>query len=103
MAYPTHPTMAIIGAGPYGLSLAAHLRATSVAFRIFGLPMHRWRVHMPNRISRVEQLSRSAIRTRAERSSLRQTYEEDQLAYKHTEKALDLLVRYWWNVAITRI
>jgi NADPH-dependent 2,4-dienoyl-CoA reductase/sulfur reductase-like enzyme len=32
--------VAIIGAGPYGLSIAAHLRAQGISFRIFGSPMH---------------------------------------------------------------
>jgi thioredoxin reductase len=39
--------VAIIGAGPYGLSIAAHLRAQGVDFRIFGNPMHTWLTHMP--------------------------------------------------------
>jgi hypothetical protein len=43
----TSAQVAIVGAGPYGLSIAAHLRARGVAFRIFGLPMHSWRVRMP--------------------------------------------------------
>src|SRR5215472_6714736 len=34
--------IAIIGAGPYGLSLAAHLREYGVHFRIFGQPMQFW-------------------------------------------------------------
>lgn len=38
----------IVGAGPYGLSLAAHLRGTGVRFRIFGKPMSTWREHMPS-------------------------------------------------------
>jgi thioredoxin reductase len=38
---------AIIGAGPYGLSIAAHLKAQGVSFRIFGSPMHVWLKHMP--------------------------------------------------------
>jgi cation diffusion facilitator CzcD-associated flavoprotein CzcO len=38
--------VAIIGAGPYGLSIAAHLRERKVAFRIFGTPMSSWRNHM---------------------------------------------------------
>lgn len=44
-----HPSVqvAIIGAGPYGLSLAAHLRALNVEFRIFGSPMSTWRTQMP--------------------------------------------------------
>lgn len=37
----------IIGAGPYGLSLAAHLNAAGVPFRIFGSPLASWRGHMP--------------------------------------------------------
>ena len=41
MAQPTD--VAIIGAGPYGLSLAAHLRARGVKYRIFGDPMRFWR------------------------------------------------------------
>ena len=38
--------VAIIGAGPYGLSLAAHLRARGVKYRIFGDAMRFW-VNMP--------------------------------------------------------
>jgi len=40
-------SLAIIGAGPYGLSLAAHLRARNIDFRIFGSPMSYWTTHMP--------------------------------------------------------
>jgi FAD-dependent urate hydroxylase len=39
--------IAIVGAGPYGLSVAAHLRRHGRPFRIFGSPMRTWRVHMP--------------------------------------------------------
>lgn len=39
--------VAIIGAGPYGLSIAAHLRARDIEFRIFGTPMETWRTRMP--------------------------------------------------------
>lgn len=39
--------VAIIGAGPYGLSLAAHLSAARIDFRIFGKPLDTWRNHMP--------------------------------------------------------
>jgi thioredoxin reductase len=38
---------AIVGAGPYGLSVAAHLRNHSIPFRIFGRPMDSWVAHMP--------------------------------------------------------
>lgn len=39
--------VAIIGAGPYGLSLAAQLAARGASFRIFGKPLDTWRNHMP--------------------------------------------------------
>jgi thioredoxin reductase len=39
--------VAIIGSGPYGLSLAAHLRARGLDFRIFGKLLDTWRCHMP--------------------------------------------------------
>lgn len=37
----------VIGAGPYGLSVAAHLRAKGVPVRVFGDVMSSWRLHMP--------------------------------------------------------
>ena len=39
--------VAIVGAGPYGLSLAAHLADAGVDFRVFGKPMSTWRAHVP--------------------------------------------------------
>jgi thioredoxin reductase len=43
----SHQTVAIVGAGPFGLSIAAHLRSAGIDFRIFGKPMYRWRFQMP--------------------------------------------------------
>lgn len=39
--------VAIIGAGPYALSLAAHLCSLGVSHRIFGIPMQTWTEEMP--------------------------------------------------------
>ena len=39
--------VAIIGAGPYGLATAAHLRARNIETRVFGEPMSFWAKHMP--------------------------------------------------------
>jgi hypothetical protein len=44
------PEVAIVGSGPNAISLAAHLRACGVAFRIFGPPMKFWR-DMPRSIN----------------------------------------------------
>jgi ribulose 1,5-bisphosphate synthetase/thiazole synthase len=37
----------IVGAGPYGLSIAAHLRAAKQPFEIFGTALESWRTFMP--------------------------------------------------------
>lgn len=42
---PEQLDVAIVGAGPYGLSVAAHLRG--VRARVFGAPMETWRTRMP--------------------------------------------------------
>jgi hypothetical protein len=43
----TDTNVAIIGAGPYGLSAAAHLRRAGVEVQIFGEPMSFWQNNMP--------------------------------------------------------
>lgn len=40
--------VAIVGAGPFGLSLAAHLKAAKIDTRAFGDPMSFWRANMPH-------------------------------------------------------
>lgn len=39
--------VALIGAGPYALSIAAHLTAANIEHQVFGAPMQAWREHMP--------------------------------------------------------
>jgi thioredoxin reductase len=43
---PTLPVV-VIGAGPYGLAAAAHLRAAGIEHRVFGESLSFWRRHMP--------------------------------------------------------
>lgn len=40
-------SVVVIGAGPYGLSAAAHLIRAGVDVRVFGEPMESWARHMP--------------------------------------------------------
>jgi FAD-dependent urate hydroxylase len=47
MSRPSTNDIVIVGAGPYGLSVAAHLRRHGLPFRIFGSPMRSWRSNMP--------------------------------------------------------
>ena len=47
MPAPSSLPVVVIGAGPYGLSIAAHLAAARIPHRIFGSPMQTWRQGMP--------------------------------------------------------
>jgi FAD-dependent urate hydroxylase len=42
-----HCDVAVIGAGPYGLSAGVHLKAKGIAVRVFGEPMEFWAHKMP--------------------------------------------------------
>jgi hypothetical protein len=37
----------VVGAGPFGLSISAHLHGLGIEHRIVGRPMDTWRAHMP--------------------------------------------------------
>ncbi|MFF5565934.1 FAD-dependent oxidoreductase [Streptomyces sp. NPDC012623] len=39
--------LVVVGAGPYGLSVASHAAAAGLDLRVFGRPMASWRDHMP--------------------------------------------------------
>src|SRR5579883_2057657 len=45
---PADTDVAIVGAGPFGLSIAAHLRARGQSYRIVGKPMQSWLEQMPD-------------------------------------------------------
>jgi hypothetical protein len=47
IAVMTECDTAVVGAGPYGLSVAAHLHGRRADFRIFGRPLDTWRTAMP--------------------------------------------------------
>src|SRR5436190_23097571 len=81
MVYSTHPTVAIIGAGPYGLSVAAHLRSAGVAFRIFGTPMNRWLAHMPQGMYLKSEGCASNLFDPSGNYTLRHYYAEEGLPY----------------------
>ncbi len=39
--------LVVVGAGPYGLSIASHAATAGLNLRVFGRPMASWRDHMP--------------------------------------------------------
>ncbi len=46
-AHPARLDAVVVGAGPYGLSTAAHLRHLGLRVAVFGRPVELWREHMP--------------------------------------------------------
>jgi Pyridine nucleotide-disulphide oxidoreductase len=75
---------AIIGAGPYGLSIAAHLRSSGVSFRIFGRPMDSWRDHMPKGMMLKSDGFASDIYDPDKAFTLQKYCAEQGIAYHHT-------------------
>ena len=76
--------VAIVGAGPYGLSLAAHLRARRVPFRIFGRPMQMWRERMPRDMHLKSEPFASNLYEPSGRFTLRRYCDEQGLPYRPT-------------------
>ena len=73
--------VAIIGAGPYGLSCAAHLRARGVDHLVFGSPMATWRDSMPKGMLLKSDGFASSLYHPAGKLTLRQYCAEQNLPY----------------------
>ncbi len=87
---------AIIGAGPYGLSIAAHFRSRGVPFRIFGRPMDSWRSHMPKGMLLKSDGFASNISDPDDRFTLGKFCAEEGIEYSDTgiPVRLDTFTRY---------
>jgi thioredoxin reductase len=73
--------VAIIGAGPNGLSIAAHLASRGVSFRIFGKPMESWLDQMPKGMSLKSEGFASSLYDPGGRLSLGKYCAEKKLPY----------------------
>lgn len=73
--------VAIIGAGPHGLSLAAHLAARGIDFRIFGRPMTTWSQHMPKNMVLKSDGFASNLSAPSPESTLKAWSERNGVAY----------------------
>ncbi len=71
----------IIGAGPYGLSLAAHLRGSQRSVRVFGLPMRFWSHHMGRATSLKSEGFASSLYDRDDAFTLKHYCAEKNLPY----------------------
>src|SRR6185295_8409004 len=80
----------IIGAGPYGLSIAAHLRQRGIEFRIFGSPLRAWRSQMPkDMFLKSEGFAAKLYDPHAE-FTLERFCKENDLAYAHHDNPVPL-------------
>ena len=77
--------VAIVGAGPYALSLAAHLRETGLSFRIFGQPMNSWREHMPENMWLKSDGFASNLSAPVPHSTLKSYCRQHELPYHDTD------------------
>src|ERR1700722_3665726 len=80
----------VVGAGPYGLSIAAHLRANGVPFKIFGPAMETWRDHMPKGMLLKSDGFASDISDPASAFRLQNFCRETQLPYDDTRLPVSL-------------
>jgi cation diffusion facilitator CzcD-associated flavoprotein CzcO len=88
--------VAIIGAGPYGLSVAAQLGARGVDYRIFGKPMDSWAAHMPKNMTLKSEGFASNLSGPATDASIKSFFQRNNIAYSDqgTPIALDDYLRY---------
>jgi thioredoxin reductase len=92
----TEHDVAIVGAGPYGLSLAAHLSDQKSKFQIFGEPMQFWRDHMPKGMQLKSDGFASNLYDPKGCYTLRRYCEDHRLEYHDTTLPvrLDTFVKY---------
>src|SRR5262249_37948863 len=86
----------IIGAGPYGLSLAAHLSQSNVPFLIFGKPMESWLTRMPRGMHLKSDGFASSLYDPESTLTLGQYCRQNELPYAHAglPVPLDTFCRY---------
>jgi len=84
------PQIAIIGAGPYGLSIAAHLRERGVGFRIFGHPMQTWLTQMPRDMQLKSEGFASSLSSPGADFTLKQYCEEQNIPYSDYDSPVRL-------------
>ncbi|HEY7269184.1 MAG TPA: NAD(P)-binding domain-containing protein, partial [Dehalococcoidia bacterium] len=82
--------MAIIGAGPYGLSIAAHLRALGISHRIFGTPLDTWRRHMPAGMTLKSDGFASSLSEPSGEGTLAAYCAANAIPYHHTDLKVSL-------------
>ncbi len=82
--------VAVIGAGPYGLSLGAYLQGSKVRHRIFGRPMQSWQNNMPTGMCLKSDGYASTLYDPQGAFTLEEYCREQGLPYKHSGMPIPL-------------
>jgi cation diffusion facilitator CzcD-associated flavoprotein CzcO len=90
---PDECEVAVIGAGPYGLAMAAHLKAAGLGTRTFGDPMSSWRDSMPKGMKLLSPWNATHIADPAKRFSLDRFWHQHALE-RQEQIALEQFVGY---------
>lgn len=80
----------ILGAGPYGLSIAAHLRAMRRSFQILGTPLESWRTYMPAGMILKSEPFASNLWDPERRFTLQRHFRERSLPFQAVGRPLSL-------------
>jgi thioredoxin reductase len=78
------PHVVVVGSGPYGLSIAAHLKGAGVPLRIFGAPMSTWREQMPKGMYLKSDGFASSLSDPQSSFTLKQYCQQKGIAYDDT-------------------
>src|SRR5690348_565887 len=86
----------IVGAGPYGLSLAAYLRAARIPFHLVGEPLESWRSFMPAGMVLKSEPFASNLWDPARHYTLERYCRQQRIPYEPIARpvSLDLFLRY---------
>jgi cation diffusion facilitator CzcD-associated flavoprotein CzcO len=82
--------IAIVGAGPYGLSIAAHLNARDIPFRIFGSPMSVWATGMPRGMRLKSEGFASSLSDPDSQFTLRDYCRQERIPYSDVGEPVQL-------------
>ena len=86
--------VAIVGAGPYGLATAAHLRPAGIGLHVFGRPMEFWRHHMPKGMLLRSSPSASSISDPDRQLTLAEYYERSAAKQPPNPVPLESFIAY---------
>ncbi|MFG2285192.1 NAD(P)-binding domain-containing protein [Streptomyces sp. NPDC048595] len=87
--------LVVVGAGPYGLSIAAHAAAAGLRLRVLGRPMASWRAHMPDGMLLGSEPWSSSLSAPSGRHNLAEYCAVHDLTAEHgVPLALDTYVAY---------